>query len=481
MSESIGRVNEIFGDLKSRYTLVAAEKHGGALRNSYAHYIPESMPDVVLADTKAWSPLQPPRVFAAEDYVASRSGEMHLAREHALEASAQYINSSNLKPPVIYSWFHSQQVEALARKTEAEVVVSRDERVCSIIEDKSLLSTHLEQAGCTDAHTPRHEIVGSATELPSFERLREVFGLPFVLQGRSMGGDGTFIVASLEEYRNAHENLKGAVRISEFIDAPYSSIYCLSLPDPSKERVNTFVDVPSYKPVDIKELGIGNVAGAGGDWRSARGNCDMLGIISNVEKLAELFYEKWGYFGHFVVEGFHKDGQFLFNEINARPGGGSEVNGTYQLQQEAPSFTSLHILGRLGLVDSQIYSNDKYNQATIDRVTYGSEGAMYLKYKNTYSKQTRPSEDYKGPGIYKLDDESLVWQCEGIASYEADIDKLEFLIANGPRPESSVAYGKQICSIEATGRQPILNDELRLNPLGKRLALATRRLFDINA
>jgi hypothetical protein len=70
-----------------------------------------------------------------------------------------------------------------------------------------------------------------------------------------------------------------------------------------------------------------------------------------------------------------------------------------------------------------------------------------------------------------------MWQRDASATNEANIDNLEFLLANGPKQAAYVGAKKQICTFEASGTRPVLDENFQLNQTGKMLARAAQRLF----
>lgn len=474
MNTPINRAQEAFENLKQDHTFVVFEKHGGALRNTYGTAIPQAMPDIVMGDTLPWSQDQPEGVYVTEQYNPHRGEAGPKDADSMILNAANHINRIG-KNAVIYSWFNTPHVQKLTKNLESPAtIIARDEEVCGYIEDKSLLQTHLWSAGCLEAMTPRHVVANMADDLPDFGDTAAIFGEKFVIQGKSMGGDGTVIVSGRDAYESARKGLKGRIRVSEFIDAQYSSVYCLSLPHANSTDVAVFVDGSSHKPVNIPDLGIGDTAGAGGEWLSPHEQFDSEQLTSDISKLAKYFYQTNGYHGHFVVEGFVREGKFVFNEINARPGGGSEVNSLYQIEQGLPSFTTAHILGRLGLLCAEdMPSPDIYNHYAQKRSLAGqSEGAFYLKYKNTTGSRIVTSDRYKGSGVYALGSNGFSKIGEPIVSTAAQVASAEVLISNGPAPAvGSVADGKQICTIEGRleGHASMVNQDNRLRPDLKRI------------
>lgn len=484
MNKSIEVTRQAFTDLKKAHTFVVFEKQGAALRNSYGTTIPESIPDIAMGDTATWSDTQPSGVYVTEAYNPRRGEIQDVDVDRMIADGAEHINKLG-KQAVVYSWFDSIYVQKLTERLDiAPILVGRDKDVCAHIEDKTMLQAHLLNAGCENVMTPAHSIVDSAKALPSYEDTSVVFGEKFVLQGTSMGGDGTVIVENRDSYDGARQKLKNRIRVSEFVDAPYSSVYCLSVPNQEGTDVATFVDGPSHKPIDISMLGIGNTAGAGGEWCSPHEQFDAEQLTGDISKLSSYFYKKFGYHGHFVVEGFTRDGRFLFNEINARPGGGSEVNSLYQIEQGLSSFTTAHILGRIGRLHAeQMPLPEEYNAYAQDRALNGRlAGAFYLKYKNPSGHRLVPTSSYEGSGVYQLQESGqLVKTSDALVSTKASISSGEALITKGPavHEHASVARGKLVCSVEGRldGMESLTDADNTLRPDVRRIVDALPSLF----
>lgn len=482
MEKPLARIQNIYETLSDTHALVSMEKHGGALRNSYGNGLTAARPSAVFGESIPWSDITPEGIFSIEAYNPNRGYATIHDKIAALESGAVYLNKIS-KKAILYAWFNTPQLDYLRSQICDSIVVSRDEQIARHIEDKALLESHLASAGCTTARMPRHFTYASAAQLPDYETTKKLLGQTFVVQGRSMGGDGTKIIRASKDYQLARTSVSDAIRISEFVDAPYQSVYVLSVPTKKCDDVEVYVDGPSHKPIDIAELGIGSVAGAGGDWRPPHEAFDAIGLTTNITLLAQYLYQTHGFYGHFVVEGFIRDGDFLFNEINARPGGGSEVNGDYQLQQGQPPFMLSHILARLGLLHAEdLGSSDVYNFYAQERATHGiSDGVFYLKYKNSSEHPSTTSPAYQGSGVYRLnDDGQLEWARSGNTSRDAVLNKREILISNGPAQRHAVvASGKQICSLEgmATDALPVFTKERRLARHTLEIVQATQALF----
>lgn len=482
MKQPLAHIQELCSTLSDTHALVSMEKHGGALRNSYGNSLTAALPAAVFGESVPWSDLTPDGIFSTEAYTPDRGYATDSEKKQCLEDGATYLNKLG-KKAILYAWFDTPPLHYVRSQLHDSVTVTRDEQIARQIEDKALLQTHFEFAGCPMARMPRHFVCSDTAQLPDYETACLLLGKTFVVQGRSMGGDGTKIVRSDAEYQLARQTLTDTIRASEFVDAPYQSVYVMSLPTRKGDTVEVYVDGPSHKPIDIAELGTGSVAGAGGDWRPAHDTFDAVSLTANVTHLAQYLYQTYGFYGHFVIEGFIRDGDFLFNEINARPGGGSEVNSDYQLQQDQPPFMISHILARLGLLHAEdLGASDAYNFYAQERATRGTpDGVFYLKYKNNGDTPVTTSPAYRGSGIYCLTEKGqLEWARSGITSRDASLNNNEILISNGPARQSAlVASGKQICSLEgaAYNALPVFTPDRRLARHTLEIVRATQALF----
>lgn len=482
MENPLARIQDKCEELTREHALVVLEKHGGALRNSYGNGITAALPAATFGDTLPWSGSIFDGNFSVEVYNPNRGSATAKNKERALKDGAVYLNKLGRRA-ILYAWFDTPALEYLCNNVNNHIVLSREESICRQIEDKARLQEHLLAAGCRRFHTPRSQTFPAANHLPDYEAIRKSLGETFVVQGRSMGGDGTKIIRTSEDYLEARNELRNAIRASEFVDAPYKSVYALAVPTARGDDVAVYVDGPSHKPVGIVELGNGAVAGAGGDWRPPHEAFDAEQLTKDVTLLAKYFYRQYGFYGHFVVEGFIRDGMFLFNEINARPGGGSEVNGDYQLQQGVPPFTLAHILARLGrLTAADLDEPNSYNYYAQQRALRGlSDGVFYLKYKNSFGQSITTSSDYRGSGIYQLDKLNgvLHWSREGITSRSADFNEGEILISNGPQSGAMIGAGKQVCSLEGMSGEAfsIFTTREQLTVQALRLVYAVKKMF----
>jgi len=472
---SPGAANERFSELKETASFVTAEKHGGVMRVSYRGGLPDAIPDVVLGHTASWSDVRPRGDFTVERYNPIRGAATQRDRELAVTDAVRHIESLG-KMALLYGWYGTPIITELSSRIEIANLVVRDEIVASDIENKALLLDHLRAAGCDTARVPTNLVVKGANQLPPFSDIVARLGLPFVAQGRSQGGDGTIIVDSEIAFQATHA-LRDEIRLEEFVDAPYSSIYCLSLPTADHQTTSVFVDTPSRKPVGVDELGISSVTGAGGDWRLGY-DMDMVSVTENISRLAQYLYHRYNFFGHFVVEGFvQKDGDFLFNEINARPGGGSEVCGSNQLRHGLAPFTALHVLAHQGLVAGTPELAATYNTAVAEaNTTAGQAGAFYLKVQNDTAAARHPTAAYKGSGRYQLLGDRLQYIDDHASDpLAADFDNDTILVANGPL--GPVLPDKQLFTLEGSGRVPIVDSQNQLTERARQLARAANKLF----
>ncbi len=472
--------NQVLAEQLHGRVLVVWDKWGGFLRNVYAgpHPIPTARPDVVVCKIRPWMNHHNQKVFSFED--ATGTTQPGPSYEEPLVRDLDTHLASLGKPIAIAGWT-KRDIHADFIKKHGGSFLGVDQQVRKQIENKYHFNTFLNEVGIPKHRQLKHGIFEAASVLPGFQALRNAYGLPFVLQtDSSQGGRGTVIITDESQLQEARQHLAGKLRVSEYRDQQYSTAYLLTVPKPNGD-CEVYVDIPSYKTTDIPELHINEVTGAGGDWTLPYpSSFDATNYVEHIVQLGKYLYHKFGLMGHWNVEGFMTDYGMDFNELNSRPGGGTEVSGTNQVLRHIPPFIISHIISWLGGHITYMPSSDEFNHQTIQEITKRSlPGPFYLKSFGGQSHQ-KLRADVPGNGVYRLtDDNNLVWVREGFATIDANFDNNEVLLAHVPKHTTTIKPKSQVCTIEGvSGFRHIFNGQHALSEIGLKVAQATNALFE---
>jgi hypothetical protein len=459
-------------------TFVVWDKWGGFLRNLYAGQIPihSATPDVVISKIGPWSEDRIKKVFSHERETGSLAPQIAYD-EQLREEADEYLKRIG-RPLAIAGWtqrsIHSDFLERHGGR-----FLGPPPELRRTLENKYTFNDLLDEVGIPPQRQLRHGLFASSDALPLYTTLASRYGSTFVIQtDTSQGGKGTEIVSDSLEFASAKERLSGKLRVSEFRDQQYSTAYLLSVPKADGD-VDVYVDIPSYKTTSIPELNINSVTGAGGDWTLPYPeNFPAAEYVENLVRIGKHLYRKYRFAGHWNVEGFLSQDGFDMNELNCRPGGGTEVSGINQDLRGVPAFILAHLIHWAGGRVEYMPSADEFNQNTIKEIERRSVNKpFYLKVFGQYRQKL--GDHVQGSGVYKLDNGSLHWLRDGVATTDANFDDGEVLLAHLPQPLSVCAPKAQICTIEGvTSTGHIFSGQHELSPEGLIMANATNSLFE---
>jgi hypothetical protein len=444
----IRQANEALRLAKKNRLFILLDKFGNTGRVSYDASVglSETIPDIVVSEYRNDHALDDQINISIEDEEGEvgKNSSIHLSNlMHVLN------NNTSGKHPYYATWYLKDQYEEILSKYGG-TLSAMDNPTRNIIENKTFLSQYLQEAGVSEVSNRLYSVCfRNGEELPDYSSLTQVFGNKFVLQGTSKGGDGTFIIRNLYELQNALPLLKGDVRISLFEEGFYSTIYAFNLPN-NKKGCNTFVDLPSHKAVNIPHLGISETFGAGGDWSIGNNLKNPNRLVEQVSQIGMYLHQQFGLKGAWCIEGFiGQDGNFRFNEINARLGGGSEVSGINQLLANFVPFQTLHHLLFLNGDTSWIGDSDNYNNHTINELkSLSKPKPFYLKIFSTRERSCRVVNNLRN-GKHSLESNIGTFDTNKSTSpLSCNFDNGEFLICNLPSANTLINPGSQLCTIE---------------------------------
>jgi hypothetical protein len=460
------------------YTVAMWDKWGGFLRNLYGgpFPMPHAAPNIAICKVAPWSTEQETKIFSSENKTKTlRHGAPY--EEPIRDDVDEHIRRIG-KPLAIVGWTQRAiHREFLEKYGGIFLGASRDVRVQ--LENKYTFNGLLREAGISEARQLRHGLYNSSDAVPSFSELQRKYGSRFVIQtDASQGGKGTAIITNVGEFRSALPMLDGKLRISEYRDQQYSTTYLLTVPRDNGD-CDVYVDSPSYKSTKIPELNVDSVTGAGGDWTLPYPETfPAEEYVENLVQLGKHLYQQYGLKGHWNIEGFLSSEGFDFNELNYRPGGGTEVSSTNQILRGVPPFMLAHlVLWAGGRVDF-MPDADTFNKKTIAEIRQRSSiNPFYLKVFG--QSQQRLQEDIPGSGIYRTNpDGRLEWVRPGIVTTDANFDDGEVLLAHLPKNSTICDEKAQVCTIEGiTSSSHIFSGQHALSQDGLQVANAVNALF----
>jgi hypothetical protein len=413
---------------KNDLCFLLCDKFGRALRNSLK-YIPSITPDLVIAER--WDP--------NSEFVLENNGETIWSRHYLGNWDAFYQKLAfrvGSRKGRVFSWVPKKQL------FEIWIPLCENDEIRWYVENKTNLCSILEASWVdTLRFSLKQNIFESRDHVPDFLALAWEYGLPFVLQWWSKWGDGTVIVESEADFYRKNW-LSGSIRVSEFCDKQYSSVYACIIPTWIEGEGMVIMDRPSLKVVWVAQNGISNVFWGGCDWSQVP-DIDMEETLRNVQKiwlyLLRRFWYKWA----LMLEWFFVDWKFVFNEINARLGWGNEVSGFNQLYHWEIPIQALHYWLQLGIWCDDLVNSHEFHEKHFNSQSWG---CFYIKVvgKNNRDFQVWSLID----GVYSYRSGRIIPTVSIKEPNTCSIDSWEIILSNLPRSETLCKWDAHICMIE---------------------------------
>ncbi len=424
-------LNDRIKETKKREKLcfVLCDKFWSALRNSI-NIIPDIRPDIIIAERWGY--------FTKSDFILEEwgvIGDTHYCTWKDW-INWELIKRAENQRVKFFSWTPKQQLlnigEFLCPESSA-----RD-----FIEDKTNLKFILSNAGIdVEAFTLRHDNFESTDCISEFQLLAEKYWLPFVMQWTSKWWDGTIIVRTVEDFEK-RIGLVGKIRISEFCNKQYSSIYACTIPSNEKHAdAKVVMDRPAFKVVGVSSHGIPEVLGGGCNWWQVP-NIDPWETIQNVKKIWVYLSKKFWYKWSFVLEWFFINGRFVFNELNARLGWGNEVSGFNQVRHWEIPIQAIHYALQLGIYCHDLLDEHEFHQKHFDT----SRGwCFYFKLLGKNRADFRVGSLNNGTYSFQS---NLIHMSDEIDPHKVGIEDKGFVISNLPRTSTLCRGDSHICMVE---------------------------------
>ncbi|MFJ6492022.1 hypothetical protein [Streptomyces californicus] len=432
--------------------LVSAERFGSSMRTLCAGPGPirQTRPALAVGCYPAWEPAAPGTVLAAEDRTGRRGPAERHAWMEAVDADAVRWLAELPKPPVIAAWYATDRLRRWAGP--GGTVAAIDGRRRAVIEDKAAFDDLLQAAGVPQRM--RIPCVRVDGPLPSLAELRRRVGSKrlVVQAGADSGGRGTVFVDHDADLARAAA-VTGPYKVAAFITGWSSNTTVLSVPTASG-GVAVYVDRPSHKAVGIAEAGIGPGKSAGNDWSRPWPEEASAELVDAAVRIGRHLWAKHRMAGLFGLDALlTAESRVMFNEINCRNQGTTEVSAANQQLRGLPPFLAAHLTVLLGGRPHWLPDPDSFNEVTIRAAARGGPGPYYLKLRHRGADPVRVS-GLSGPGVYRAEGGRLVWVRPGAHPACANADLGEVLLANLPAEHVVCLPGAELGTAEALTTGP---------------------------
>ncbi|MBI2442918.1 MAG: hypothetical protein HYV40_03335 [Candidatus Levybacteria bacterium] len=449
--------------------LVQFDRFGQAMRNTYSlKEFGFLVPDLAVCHYDTWYPdgegAGTTQVFSRERLEKQRTKQSGTLYDLPFATQIRNFLSENPRLPLFKVWFSTSARQQLAQEFGAVVLsVSPEKR--DYIEGKTNLPHILEAAGVDERCRLSSFSFPDASAVPSYEEIRGVFGDMLVIQGKSIGGDGTKIVRDRGELDEAKQTLTGAIKVTEYFPGYSSNTTVVTVPNDSGD-CNVYVDLPSHKPTGIAEVGVHETLGAGNDWSQAFPEELLQQFVSSVEALGNYLYHEHGLVGIWGVDSIWSDMCVKINEINCRLQGTTEASAVNQILRGFPPFIALHLLSFLGGDTSFLPSQSAFNRETVQLASSDHPAPYYIKIKAKYDYPIKLTDVATKSGKYALENGVLVFVEEAVADTAAQLENSEVILADLPLPDSICHPDSELCTITGITEQTIFDDARHLSEIG---------------
>ncbi|MDQ0700903.1 hypothetical protein [Streptomyces sp. W4I9-2] len=427
--------------------LVSAERFCSSMRTLYARpgALTQARPVLAIGCYPGWGQAGPHVVLAAEDRTGIRGPAERHAWTVAVDSEAERLLAGMSKPPVIAAWYSTGRLRRWAGTGGTVAAIDGDLR--AVIEDKAAFDALLQAAGVPQRmRIPCVRVDGT---LPALHVLRRRVGSRrlVVQSGADSGGRGTVFVDDAAGLDRAAA-MNGPYKVAAFVTGWSSNTTVLSVPD-GRGGVAVYVDRPSHKAIGITRAGIGPGKSAGNDWSRPwpeRAGAELVDAAVRIGRHLWAEHRMAGLFGLDAL--LTDDGQVLFNEINCRNQGTTEVSAVNQQLRGLPPFLAAHLTALLGGRPDWLPDSDVFNHATIRAAVRPGPGPYYLKLRHRGAGPVRVS-GLRGPGVYRPGGGRLVWVRPGAHPADANADLGEVLLANLPAEHVVCLPGTELGTTEA--------------------------------
>lgn len=433
--------------------LVSAERFSSSMRTLYAGPGPLDWTRPVLAVGcyPGWDAAAPHAVLAAEDCTHVRGPIQRHSWTQTVDGEAAAMLAELPAPPVIAAWYATDRLRRWAGPDGT--VAAIDGRLRAVIEDKAAFDALLSKARVPQRmRIPCVRVEHRLPELPELRRKAGARRL-VVQAGAESGGRGTVFVDTEADLARAAA-MPGPYKVAEFISGWSSNTTVLSVPD-ARGGVAVYVDRPSHKAVGITRAGIGPGKSAGNDWSRPWPAKAAADVVDTAVRIATHLWAEHRMAGLFGLDAIlTPEGEAVFNEINCRNQGTTEVSAVNQQLRGLPPFAAAHQTVLLGGRVDWLPDPGEFNAATVTAATTTGAGPFYLKLRHRGAYPVRLT-GLRGSGVYRLDPAGhLVWLRPGAHPGQANADLAEVLLANLPAEHVVCLPGAELGTAEALTTGP---------------------------
>ncbi|MFD8915550.1 hypothetical protein [Streptomyces sp. NPDC059575] len=432
--------------------LVTAERFGSSMRTLYAGPGPlhGARPALAIGCYPGWDVARPGTVLAAEDNTLVRGPVQRHMWMGEVDGEAASLLSGLSAPPVVAAWYATGRLRRWAGPRG--VIAAIDGRLRAVIEDKAAFDRLLENAGIPERmRIPAVRVDGA---LPALSELRRRVGSErlVVQAGADSGGRGTVFVDTAADLVQAAA-MPGPYKVAAFVAGWSSNTTVLSVPD-GNGSVAVYVDRPSHKAIGITQAGIGPGKSAGNDWSRPWPEKAAADLVDAAVRIGHHLWTEHRMAGLFGLDAIlTPDGWAVFNEINCRNQGTTEVSGVNQQLRGLPPFLTAHLTVLLGGRVDWLEDPADFNAGSVSAARAAGVGPFYLKLRHRGTAPVRVS-GLRGPGVYRLDGDRLAWVRPGAHPAGANADLGELLLASLPAEHVVCLPGAELGTAEAVTTGP---------------------------
>jgi hypothetical protein len=421
-----------------------------------------------------WQAAAPGTVVAAEHRTGVRGPGQRHAWTTEVDQAARAALAALPAPAALSAWYTTAALRSWAGPAGTVAAVPGELR--ARLEAKPAFDAMLAAAGVpTRMRIPCVTIDGP---LPALDELRRRVGTAAVVvqSGADSGGRGTVFVHEAADLARAAA-MPGPYKVAAFVPGWSSNTTVLSVPDGSG-GVAVYVDRPSHKAIGIAAAGIGPAKSAGNDWSRPWPEPAAARLVDAAARIGRHLWRTHRLAGLFGLDAILTDqGEVMFNEINVRNQGTTEVSGVNQQLRGVPPFLAAHLTVLLGGRPRWLPPAEEFNAGTIAAAARPGPGPFYLKLRHHGTGPAVLSGLLRGSGVYRLHGGRLSWLRPGAHPADADADTDEVLLANLPAPHVVCLPGAELGTAEGitTGPASPFAGPHELSPTGRALLAALGR------
>jgi len=446
--------------LKKRYkdrVVILLNRYASFGRNTYGFdsWSALLLPKIILSDTEYWGKNKVAHIFSNESKTKKRYKDTQLN----FKKLGKFLNpllKKTCSAKHLIVWQNNKEIESCANNLGCKIL-SMSSKTSEFLEDKNNFNEILKKSKVSKEHCLKQLVFKNNKSWLTYDEIRQRLGGIFVIQSKGAGGRGTKIIRTVNEFNKAKEIFIDTVRVTEYFRGFSSNVNILTIPPALDVNglCSIYVAIPSYKATNINEIGATEVMSAGSDWNISFPKSLNSDFIGNIELIGLHIYKKYGLIGMWGLDSIWSDSRFVFNELNCRFQGTTEVSSINQWQRGVPPFYGTHQLIFDNHVVNWMPPADEFNRETIKLMNnIKNFRPFYLKIKVKTPKAVSINDKLNGSGVYKkMPDYSLKKLNDKITTSSANFDNDEILVTNLPGEKTLCYPGSQLCTVEGITRK----------------------------